>query len=101
MEKQGSVRIQIDIQDVTKADANPNGKGRSDPNHSPFLPPPEGRIKWSLNPFTMLNQLVGPEFRRKLYCALCICLCLIICAFIMPIFFGDFVSGIFLKIFGL
>lgn len=37
-----------------RAESNPVGKGRGDPNVSPFCPPPEGRIQLSLNPFKML-----------------------------------------------
>lgn len=35
------------------AQANPVGYGRAEPNHSPFLPPPFGRLTFSLNPITM------------------------------------------------
>ena len=31
------------------------GKGRDNPNVNPYLPPPIGRISFTLNPFTMLN----------------------------------------------
>ena len=40
------------------ATKNPVGSGRAEPNHSPFLPPPVGRISFSLNPFTMLVSLI-------------------------------------------
>ena len=33
---------------------NPVGKARSEPNHSPYLPPPTGRISWTWNPFKMI-----------------------------------------------
>lgn len=29
------------------------GKGREEPNHSPWLPPPIGRFEWALNPITL------------------------------------------------
>ncbi len=51
----GKVRIGLNITPGDLAKANPVGLGRSEPNHSPFLPPPVGRISFSLNPFTMLN----------------------------------------------
>lgn len=50
----GSVRIGISVIPGIMANANPVGKGRSDPNHSPFLSPPVGRLTFSLNPFSML-----------------------------------------------
>ena len=68
----GKVRIQIDIMPKGMAEANPVGAGRDSPNHSPFLPPPIGRIQWSLNPFTMLNQCVGRELRTKIYLLCCV-----------------------------
>ena len=36
-----------------RAKSNPVGKGRSDPNHSPWCPPPVGRFEWSWNPITL------------------------------------------------
>lgn len=53
----GKVRISVSIMPGEMAIANPVGGGRSEPNHSPFLPPPIGRISFSMNPFTMLVSL--------------------------------------------
>ena len=50
----GLIRIGINISPGDMATKNPVGSGRSEPNHSPFLPPPVGRITFSLNPFAML-----------------------------------------------
>jgi hypothetical protein len=30
------------------------GKGRDEPNTNPYLPPPVGRFKWTMNPFRLL-----------------------------------------------
>ncbi len=49
----GKVRIGLSVYPSTMADSNPVGGGRSEPNHSPFLPPPVGRISFSLNPIAM------------------------------------------------
>ena len=35
------------------ADSNKVGIGRSEPNHSPWLPPPVGRFEFSWNPITL------------------------------------------------
>jgi hypothetical protein len=51
----GKVRISLSVTPSDMAIANPVGTGRSEPNHSPFLPPPVGRLSFSLNPFTMFN----------------------------------------------
>ena len=51
------IEIYLDIRVVTKeyADENQVARGRDSPNENPFLPEPKGRIKLSLNPFTMFN----------------------------------------------
>ncbi len=51
----GRVRLGLNITPGDMAKANPVGCGRSEPNHSPFLGQPTGRLSFSLNPFTMLN----------------------------------------------
>ena len=45
---------------ISSAERNHVGVARKEPNHSPFLPPPVGRLNLSLNPFKMLSQFVGP-----------------------------------------
>ena len=75
--KSGRILCSLELLPLWKAELNKVGKGRKDPNTSPYLPPPVGRFQWSLNPLTMLNQCVGPRFRKKLYCGVCM-LCLIL-----------------------
>ena len=75
--KSGRILCSLELLPLWKAELNKVGKGRKEPNVSPYLPPPVGRFQWSLNPFTLLNQCVGPRFRKKLYCGCCL-LCLII-----------------------
>lgn len=53
IENNGEVRCQIDILPADHADKNRVGSAREDPNHSPFLEPPKGRLSFSLNPWTM------------------------------------------------
>lgn len=62
--QQGSVLVRFDIVEMSRAKNNPVGKGRTEPNHSPYLPPPTGRISWSLNPFKMI---VNSSFRFNFY----------------------------------
>ena len=70
------------------AKKNAVGKARDSPNHSPFLPQPEGRLEFSMNPLKMFNQMVGPAFKRKLYCALCCVLCVMITLPALPSVLG-------------
>jgi len=76
-EKSGRILCSLEILPMWKAELTKVGLGRKDPNVSPYLPPPVGRFQWSLNPFKLLNQCVGPRFRKKLYCGVCL-LCLVI-----------------------
>ena len=80
----GKLRIQVDVVPLKDAIDNPVGQAREEPNVNPYLPLPVGRMELSLNPLKMLNQLVGPAFRRKLYCYCCIAICLAACIFLVP-----------------
>ena len=53
----GKVRISVNITPGEHAKSNPVGHGRTEPNQNPFLPPPVGRISFSLNPFTMIVNI--------------------------------------------
>ena len=96
LEKQGKqggrVLCSLEIVPQWYADMHPVGKGRDEPNMNPYLPPPVGRIKFSLNPFTMLNQLTGPKFRKKCYCIICIICLIIYLIFLIP-YIVYFISG--------
>lgn len=77
------------------------GDGRNEPNVMPYLPPPVGRIEFSLNPFKMLAQLVNKEYLAKLYsliCVLVLCACLVAMA---PMIISNFLSTIMMAIIGL
>lgn len=49
----GKLCISVNILPKAEAKISENGFGRRDPNHTPVLPPPVGRLKFSLNPFVM------------------------------------------------
>ena len=52
-EVNANLRMQVDILPIKQASETPVGQARDEANHSPFLPPPVGRISLSLNPFKM------------------------------------------------
>jgi len=54
-EMNGKVRVRIDMLFKEAADEEPLGAGRKELNMDPYLPPPEGRIEFSLNPWKMLK----------------------------------------------
>ena len=49
--------LKCDLRIVTAEFAvkSPVGQGRTDPNSEPFLPPPTGRLMFTLNPFAFAN----------------------------------------------
>jgi len=68
---------------------------------NPYLPLPLGRLTLSLNPLKMLEQLVGPGFRAKMYTFLCIAVCIAILVMLFPMIFSDLISKGILAMFGL
>lgn len=80
----GDVLVSIEMLPKWKADICIVGTGRDEPNVNPYLPPPIGRFEWSLNPFKLFNQCVGPKYRKKLYLAICVTFCIIWCIFLIP-----------------
>ncbi|CAM9759930.1 unnamed protein product [Heterosigma akashiwo] len=66
LEPMGECAFSVEILPKEMADADPVGKGRSEPNHSPFLPPPTGRLQFSINPFRMAYELLGPALCIKI-----------------------------------
>ena len=83
-EKGGRVLCSLEIVPKELADQEPVGKGRGEPNVNPYLPPPVGRLEFTLNPFKMINQLVGPKFRRKCYCFCLLCLIIVYLIYALP-----------------
>lgn len=91
----GKIRIRVDILPKELAEKAEVGAARAEPNHSPNLPPPVGRLTLTLNPFAMFNQLLGPAMRRKIYCLCCFLVCAGLCIYILP----NIMGGLILKLF--
>ena len=68
------------------------GEARNDPNMEPNLPPPIGRISFSLNPFAMLAQLVSKEYLNKLYALICVLICCACLVAMAPMLISNLVS---------
>lgn len=66
----GSICYSLQIWPKEKATVMPVGSGRNEPNTNPFLPPPVGRFKFSLNPFVLGTELCGPVLCAKFFCVL-------------------------------
>jgi hypothetical protein len=86
----GEVCVSMEVVPMDIADQAKLGHGRNAPNHSPFMPPPSGRLQFSLNPFTMIKELVGPAICFKFMC------CLLCVAFVcLMIFAGPLMNMLF------
>ncbi|KAF0685790.1 Aste57867_22398 [Aphanomyces stellatus] len=81
-EPMGEVCVSMELVPISSAKVAPLGFGRSDPNNSPFLPPPAGRLKFSMNPFYVFNELLGPKICHRVLCCCC-CLLLMLLMYVM------------------
>ncbi|KAI9909986.1 hypothetical protein PsorP6_010790 [Peronosclerospora sorghi] len=80
----GEVCVSMELVPVEEAVKHPVGSGRSAPNNSPYLPPPPGRLTFSLNPFKVLNDLLGPAICNRLMCCSCCLLFMVLVYFFAP-----------------
>ncbi len=90
----GKITITMELVPVSQVKMAEVGKGREDPNHSPWCPPPVGRMKFSLNPCTMFLQLVGPKARKKVCLIFCVLVTLIMIIVLFPVIFGQIIARI-------
>ena len=90
--KSGRILCSLEILPEWYSNLNEVGSGRNEPNVNPYLPPPVGRITFTLNPVKMLNQFTGPKFRKKFYCLLCWAFLVIYLVFVLP-YIIYFISG--------
>ena len=91
-EQGGKVLCSLEILPKKIADLEPLGKGRNEPNMNPYLPPPVGRLEFTLNPFKMMNQCIGPKFRKKCYCYCILCLIVVYLIYALPTMIGKIIG---------
>ncbi|CAM9677192.1 unnamed protein product [Hapterophycus canaliculatus] len=89
-EQMGKCLLGVQIWPLEKAEQQPVGNGRNDPNNEPFLPPPTGRLRFSLNPFVMGSELFGPKI-----CAQIACTCCCVISIFLLVYFSGFFNLIF------
>lgn len=53
--KKGKIHLSFELVPWKDVELDPVGMGREEPNKNPTLPPPTGRMSFSLNPYTMLK----------------------------------------------
>lgn len=93
-EQGAKVYMSIEILPKAEAVRKKVGEGQSEPNNHPHLPKPEGRIKWSWNPITLIGQLFGKKFKTKICILLCIALLITAAVFIFPSYVGSILGRI-------
>jgi len=81
----GKLCISVNILPKAEAKISENGFGRREPNHTPILPPPVGRLKWSWNPFVMGSQLCGPKLCFYFTCCLVASVIIVLMIFCQPV----------------
>lgn len=89
IEDRGELALSVEIVPWEEAENRKVGFGRDEPNTNPYLPPPMGRMQFSVNPFTMIKELLGPAVLYKILCCLCVILILVI-----TLFLGTYLSGL-------
>jgi hypothetical protein len=90
----GFLYISFELLPKEVAESCKVGEGRDEPNVDPRLPPPIGRIEWTMNPLKMMSQLVGPEMKTKALMLLCCILCCLMLIFIAPLVFSNILADI-------
>lgn len=90
----GQLRISMELLPKALADERPAGRGREEPNQFPTLPEPVGRAQLSLNPYTMLVQLVGPNFASKMTALLLAVGCCVLLVIMVPLILSNIIAHI-------
>jgi len=83
-EEVGQVAVSLTIMPKSLAETCPAGFGRNDPNNDPYLPGPTGRLTFTLNPFSMGMQMLGPALCGKVACICCCILAIVVLYFLAP-----------------
>ena len=89
-------KLLVSVQLVPKADVEklPAGFGRSSPNSNPALPKPTGRLAFTLNPFRLMYDLLGPRLCAKIGGALCCVVCLLLAWYLTPVIIGNVITEV-------
>lgn len=83
-------------------DPDPLGKGKKDPlaihkavdsDENPKLPKPVGRLRFTINPFAMCFQLLGPKLCGKLMCFFAVAVGVLLVYYIVPVVMGNVITG--------
>ncbi|CEM05827.1 unnamed protein product [Vitrella brassicaformis CCMP3155] len=84
--KPAKLHLSLQMVPIDQARENPVGQGRKEPNVSPFLPEPQGRVQWIMciqRPCKFLEILIGRRCCRRLQCSTCTLLCVLLLALLL------------------
>lgn len=76
-----------------EAKDDPQGEGRQEPNNDPYCPEPEGRIKFTINPFEMLGQMIPASAWYKMLRIFLCGLCCFMLALMAPMIVSDMIAN--------
>merc|ERR1711998_571582 len=82
LEARGKIAVSISIVPWKEVEERPVGAAQDSPNANPFLPPPVGRMTFSLNPIAIFKELIGPETILVILCCCCCVLCFVALMFL-------------------
>ena len=94
-DKRRPPRLLLSMQLVPEAEVEslPAGHGRAEPNSNPKLPKPVGRLRFTLNPFSMCLSLLGPKFCRRLSCVLLAAVGVLMVYYMIPVVVANVLTG--------
>ena len=97
-EPQGKLLLSVQLVPLEDVERLPAGSGRKEPNQNPTLPPPVGRLKFSVNPLKMLYSLIGPKYWSRMVrcfcCAFCIVVLVLLIYYVVPVVLGNGFSDV-------
>jgi len=91
----GEVLVSVEMVPSGRKEELKNGRGRNEPNNHPKLPDPSGRLSFTLNPFSLCLQLLGPKLCLQ-FCGVIMCfLAVLLIWYMLPVLLADGVEGFF------
>jgi hypothetical protein len=85
----GRIALSLSLVPKEEYENDPVGKARDEPNKDPYLPPPNGRLSFTLNPLAILKELCSP---RVICCIVCCLVCMVLVT--AMIFISSQLSGL-------
>jgi len=95
----GQLLISLQLVPVAEVPNLPAGAGRSAPNTHPKLPKPVGRLRFTLNPFSMIHQFLGDKLCAYLVCGLTIAVIVLLMYYMLPVLLANGITSVVSSLF--